>query len=90
VKREHSNYARSLARQALQDNDDHVSWKLLLGEAEGSNTGNCDENSPFGGLHGASFFGIAKVVAVFIEMECYDLNGENTTQAGRGQPGQAG
>ena len=77
AKRELSDYARSLALELLQDNDDHISWKLVLGKAEHLITEHFNKGSPFSGLHGASFFGIAEVVAVFIEMECYDLNGRD-------------
>ena len=37
--------------------------------------GYSDLDSTFSGLHCASFFGIAEVVATLIEMECYDVNG---------------
>jgi len=72
AKRELSDCARSLALDLLQGYDSHISAEHLL-ENEVWDLG-FDSTTHFNGLHCASFFGIAEVVAALIEMKCYDLN----------------
>ena len=74
AKRELSDYARSLALGLLQEYDGRVSTELLLKQVKDQDLRSFDPNFRFSGLHCASFFGIAELVAALIEMECYDIN----------------
>ena len=77
AKRELSDHARSLSLELFSKYDDHISGKLLLAKHfvlgpwrfQDPATG-----SQFKGLHCASFFGIADLVAALIEIKCYDIN----------------
>jgi len=75
AKRQLSDRARSLALELLQGDDIHISTRLLLTQVEELYLWNSDTNFQFSGLHHASFFGISKLVAALIEMECCDTNG---------------
>ena len=74
AKRELSDCARSLALNLFQEFDGHISARLLLKQAEHLDLEDFDTCSSFSGLHCASFFGIAGVVAALIEIECYDID----------------
>ena len=75
AKRQLSDRARSLALERLQGYDSHVSTRLLSRELKGLYLWNPVADYRFSGLHLASFFGISKLVAALIEMECCDTNG---------------
>ena len=77
AKRELSDCARSLALELFREYHGHVSRKLLL--IENFELGHWSfmdfhKDSPFSGLHCASFFGISDLVVTLIEMECYDID----------------
>ena len=74
AKRELSDCAMSLALNLLQQQYGQIPTKLLLAQIKHLYRGGFDIFSPFSGLHCASFFGIAEVVAGLIEMECCDTN----------------
>jgi len=74
AKRELSDSARTLAPKLLKEHYSPASTKLLLKQVPHLDLGGCYSCSPFNGLHCASFFGIAEVVAALIEMGCYDIN----------------
>ena len=74
AKRELSNCGRSLALRLLKENYSQISTRSLLAQVKKFDLWHFDTLSPFIGLHCASFFGIAEVVASLIEMECYDTN----------------
>jgi len=75
AKRQLSDRAKSLALKLLQGDDGHISTRLLLSQVKGLLQWNSVTNFQFNGLHHASFFGISKLVAALIEMECCDTNG---------------
>jgi len=75
AKRQLSDRARSLALELLQGDDCHISIRMLLRHVKGLDLGDPRTNFQFSGLHCASFFGISKLVAALIEMECCDTNG---------------
>ena len=77
AKKELSDYARSLALELFQQYDGHISAKFLLGWAGYPHIADLDASFSFSGLHCASFFGIAEVVAALIETECYDIDGQD-------------
>ena len=74
ARRELSDSARSLALKLLGEDYGQISTKLLLTQAKNFPYWDFNTLSPFSGLHCASFFGIAEVVAGLIEMECYDID----------------
>ena len=74
AKRELSDYARSLALGLLQEYDGRVSTELLLNRVKDQDLRSFDPNFRFSGLHCASFFGIAELVAALIETGCCDIN----------------
>ena len=74
AKRELSDSARTLAPKLLKEHYSPASTKLLLKQVPHLDLGGFYSCSPFNGLHCASFFGIAEVVAALIEMGCYDIN----------------
>ena len=80
AKRELSAQSISLALQLLQEYDGHISTRLLLEYEESEDLEAVDTWYPFSGLHCASFFGIADIVAALIEMGYCDMNGEDLLQ----------
>jgi len=74
AKREHSDHAMSLSLELLSEYDGHISGKLLLANHFPWRFQNPATGSQFNGLHCASFFGIADLVAALIEIECCDIN----------------
>ena len=77
AKRDLSDPARSLSLELFRGYDGHISRKFLLVGHLGLNTWRFKDlatSSRFKGLHCASFFGIAGVVAALIEMKCHDIN----------------
>jgi len=74
AKRELSDCGRSLALELLKEDYGEISTRSLLGQANYFDPWDIVTLSPFSGLHCASFFGIAEVVAGLIEMECCDIN----------------
>jgi len=77
VKRELSDYARSLALKLLKEYYGQTSTRLLLMRAGETLIEDLDPPYLLSGLHCASFFGIAEVVADLVEMGCYDTNEED-------------
>jgi len=77
AKRQLSDRSKSLALELLQGDDCHASTRLLLRQVKGLYLENASTNFQFSGLHHASFFGISKLVAALIEMECCDTNGRD-------------
>ena len=77
AKRELSECARLLALELLKENYNNIGTKLLLAQVKHMYLGDYDIFHSFSGLHCASFFGIGEVVATLIEMEYYDINGED-------------
>jgi len=77
AERELSDCERSLALNLFKEYDGHISAKLLLGRVKHLHLEGFNTSSPFGELHCTSFFGIVKVVAALIEMECYDIDEGN-------------
>jgi len=76
AKRELSNCGNSLALELLKGHYCQISTELLLARVvEDLYFEDFSTYSPFSGLHCASFFGIAEVVASMIEMGCYDIGG---------------
>ena len=71
AKRQLSDRAKSLALELLQGDDGHICIQLPPRQVKW----HYGTNFKFSGLHCASFFGIAEVVAALIEMECCDANG---------------
>jgi len=76
AKRELSDHARSLSLELFSKYDDHISAKLVLMRFQGLGFPGTSyaPGLSFGGLHCASFFGIADLVAALIEMGSYDIN----------------
>ena len=74
AKRELSEYGRPLALELLKEDYSRTSTRLLLAQV-----GNFPYwfATTFSGLHCASFFGIAEVVAGLIELKCYNINEED-------------
>jgi len=79
AKRELSDCARLLALELLKSDYNQISTKFLLVQVKPFKwfMKQLTTLSPFSGLHCASFFGIAEVVAGLIEMGCYDINGQD-------------
>ena len=78
AKIELSDCARLLALKLFDDYNDHISTTILLGELEVYGYGiDFDYLSLFTGLHCASLFGIAKIVAGLVEVEGCDINWED-------------
>jgi len=77
AKRELSECARLLALELLKENYNKIQTKLLLAQVKYMYLDDLDIFHSFSGLHCASFFGIGEVVATLIEMEYYDINGED-------------
>ena len=77
AKMELSDCGRSLALELLREHYGHIPTKLLLEQPKDLYLGYSHNFYPFSGLHCASFFGIVEVVASLIEMEHYDVNGED-------------
>ena len=75
AKEELSQCAKSLALELFRGYDGHISAQLLSRQVDHLYLEDSGRASPLSGLHCASFFGIAELVAAFIEMECYDING---------------
>ena len=75
ARRDLSDYARRLALMLFDDYNHHISTKVLL-ESQQDTSYDIDFNKPFlfSGLHCASFFGIAEIVAGLIEVEGCDIN----------------
>ena len=74
AKRELSEYGRSPAPKLLDWQYGQTSTRLLIVQLKHFYVPDLNIFSPFSGLHYASFFGISKVVASLIEMECHDTN----------------
>jgi len=74
AKRGLSDHARSLALRLLREYDGHISAKSLLSQEEGLTHDEWGTSFSFSGLHCASFFGIAEVVAALVEMKHFDIN----------------
>ena len=74
AERELSDRILSLALELFQEYDGHISGQLLWEEAYGSDYG-VYGYFRFSPLHCASIFGIAELLAVLVEMGCYDING---------------
>ena len=77
AKREFSDWGRSLALELLKEHYGQIPTRLLLEQAKDLYLDYVDTFYPFSGLHCASFFGIVEVVASLIEMEHYDVNGQD-------------
>jgi len=75
VKRQLLDCGRLLALVLLKENSSQISTKLLLAHAGLYDLGH-DIFPPFSGLHCASLFGTAEVVAALIEVGGSDINGE--------------
>ena len=75
ARRDLSDYARLLALKLFDDNDHHIPTKGILESQQGSSY-DVDFNKPylFSGLHCASLFGIAEIVASLIEEEGCHIN----------------
>ena len=77
AKRDLSDHAMSLSLELLRGYDGHISGKLLLTKHFVPDPWRFQDPATsfrFKGLHCASFFGIAGVVAALIEMKCHDIN----------------
>jgi len=77
AKRDLSEPARSLSLELFREYDGHISGKLLLAKHFVPDPWRFQDPATsfrFKGLHCASFFGIAGVVAALIEMKCHDIN----------------
>jgi len=74
AKRGLSDYGRSLALVLLKENYSQASTELLLAHKDLYLED--DDTCLFNGLHCASFFGIAEVVAALIQVGGSDINGE--------------
>jgi len=77
AKRELSDHARPLALQLLLECDGHISIKSFLEQSGYSWFLRTGRDLRFNGLHWASFFGVAELVAALIEMGCYDTDVED-------------
>ena len=82
AKRELSEYGRSLALELLKEDYSQTSARLLLAQVKDFPYWRANDFSPFSGLHCASFFGIAEIVAGLIELKCYNIKEEDFS--GRG------
>jgi len=95
AKRDLSDCSKQLALKLFGDYNNHMSAKILL-RAQNPYYNGVDFNkvSLFGGLHCASFFGIAEIVAGLVETEGYDINkmdyGGNTPLAWAAHNGHEG
>jgi len=69
-----SDSVRSLTPELLKEHYGLIMTKLLLGQNQDLSCWRYDTYSQLSGLHCASFFGMVKVVAALVEMECYDIN----------------
>ena len=77
AKRELSDCARSLALKLLKEHYGQTSTRLLLMQAGESMIEDVDPPYLFSRLHCGSFFGIVEGIVGLVEMECYDINGED-------------
>ena len=77
AKREFSDWGRSLTLELLKEHYGQIPTRLLLEQAKDLYLDYVDTFYPFSGLHCASFFGIVEVIASLIEMEHYDVNGQD-------------
>jgi len=77
AKKELSDPGRLLALELLKEPYGQIPTKLLLAQTKHMYPGDLATFHPFSGLHCASFFGIVEVVAGLIELEYYDIDGED-------------
>jgi len=75
AKRDLSDRVKLLARRLFDDHNNPMPAKTLLqAQKRYWYIGDVDKISLFSGLHSASFFGIAEIVASLVEMEGCDMN----------------
>jgi len=78
AKKELSDCSKLLALSLFGDYSNHISIKILLKEVEPYHScTHSDTIPPFSGLHCASLFGIAEIVAVLVEVKSCDINQED-------------